>query len=150
MHPYQQSRDRTGKIGPVKRPNPVRWLCFQYGVRLPARYRDWVLHDATCRTWLPRVLVRTLIQLTPAFVVLLVVLPLIGGAWPIALGAILLGVLVSLRLTLANAAESVDGRLVRYEFPPGHGTEARKQANAAANADEEARYRDKWQRPEST
>jgi hypothetical protein len=150
MHPYQQRRGRTGKIGPVKRPNPVRWLCFQYGMRLPARYRDWVLHDATCPTWLPRVLIRTLVQLTPAFVVLLVVLSRIDGAWPVALGAILLGVLVSLRLTLANAAESVDGRLIRYGFPPGHGTAARKQANAAANADEEARHRDKWQRPDST
>jgi hypothetical protein len=62
----------------------------------------------------------------------------------------LLGVLVSLRLTLANAAESVDGRLVRYGFPPGYGSTLRKQADAAAHAEEERRYRDRWQRPEST
>jgi len=132
----------------MKRPNPVRWLCFQYGVRLPARYRDWVLHDATCPTWLPRVLLRTLVQLVPAFAVVLGVLLSIDGAWPIALGALLLGVLVSLRLTLANAADSVDARLARYGFPPGHGTATRKQASAAA--EEEARYRNKWQGPNTT
>jgi hypothetical protein len=98
----------------VTRPNPIRWLLFQYGVRLPDRHRAWVLHDATCPTWLPRVLLRTLVQLAPAFAVVLLVLLRFDGGWGIALGALLLGVLVSLRLTLANAAESVDARLVRY------------------------------------
>lgn len=134
----------------MTRPDPVRWLLFQYGVRLPDHNRDWVLHDATCPTWLPRVLLRTLIQLAPAFAVVLLVLLRFDGGWAIALGALLLGILVSLRLTLANAVESVDARLVRYGFPPGHGTAVRKQANAAAHAEEEKRYRDKWQRPEST
>lgn len=134
----------------MTRPDPARWLLFQYGVRLPGRYRDWVLHDATCPTWLPRVLLRTLVRLAPAFAVVVAVLLRFDGGWGIALGALLLGVLVSLRLTLANAAESVDGRLVRYGFPPGHGTAVRKQAHAAAHAEEEKRYRDKWQQPDST
>ncbi len=134
----------------MTRPDPFRWLLFQYGVRLPPRYRDWILHDATCPTWLPRVLLRTLVQLAPAFAVVLVVLLQFDGGWGIALGAVLLGVLVSLRLTLANAAESVDGRLVRYGFPPGHGTALRRQAAVAGQADEDQRYRDRWQRPEST
>lgn len=134
----------------MTRPDPVRWLLFQYGVRLPDHNRDWVLHDATCPTWLPRVLLRTLIQLAPAFAVVLLVLLRFDGGWAIALGALLLGVLVSLRLTLANAVESIDARLVRYGFPAGHGTAVRKHADAAAHAEEEKRYRDKWQRPEST
>jgi hypothetical protein len=134
----------------VTRPGPLRWVLFQYGVRLPERYRDWVLHDATCPTWLVRVLLRTLVQLAPAFALVLVVLLQFDGGWAIALGALLLGVLVSLRLTLANAAESVDARLVRYGFPPGHASSVRKQASAAAHAEEEKRYRDKWQQPDST
>lgn len=132
-----------------KRPNPLLWLYFQYGGRLPARYRDWVLHDGTCRTWLLRVFLRTLVQLAPLFAVLLLILLQFGGAWPIALGAILLGVLVSLRFALANAVESVDARLSRYGYPAGHGTAVRRLAHAAANADEEARYREKWQRPDA-
>ena len=134
----------------MTRPGPLRWVLFQYGVRLPDRYRDWVVHDASCPTWLVRVLLRTLVQLAPAFAVALVVLLQFDGGWAIALGALLLGVLVSLRLTLANAAESVDARLVRYRFPPGHASAVRKQASAAAHAEEEKRYRDKWQQPDST
>jgi hypothetical protein len=134
----------------MTRPDPVRWLLFQYGVRLPARYRDWVLHDATCRTWLPRVLLRTLVQLAPAFALVLAILLRFDGGWAVALGALLLGVLVGMRLTLANAVESVDARLAGYGFPAGHGTAVRKQANAAAHEEEEKRYRDRWQQPDPT
>lgn len=136
----------------MTRPNPVLWLYFQYGGRLPARYREWVLHDATCRTWLVRVFVRTLVLLAPAFAVVLFVLVRIGGQWPIALGAILLGVLVSLRFALANAMESVDARLVRYGYPPGHASALRRRADAGSQDDEDARYRDRWrpEPPEST
>lgn len=134
----------------VRRPGPPRWVLFQYGVRLPDSYRDWVLHDATCRSWLARVLLRTLVQLAPAFAVVLVVLLQFDGGWAIALGALLLGVLVSLRLTLANAVESVDARLVRYGFPAGHASAARTRAGAAAHAEEDERYRSRWQQPDST
>lgn len=128
----------------MRRPNPVLWLYFQFGGRLPDRYRDWVLHDATCGTWLVRVLIRTLVWLAPAFAVLLVVLVLAGGSWPIALGSILLGILVSFRLAMANASESVDARLAKYGFPPGHGSTTRRDRNADANAEEERRYREQW------
>jgi hypothetical protein len=111
-----------------------------------------VLHDATCRTWLVRVFVRTLVLLAPAFAVVLVVLVRIGGQWPIALGAILLGVLVSLRFALANAMESVDARLAHYGYPPGHASALRRRADAGTRADEDARYRERWrpEPPEST
>lgn len=129
----------------MSRPGPLRWVLFQYGVRLPDRHRDWVLRDATSRSWLARVLIRTLVQLAPAFAVVLVVLLQFDGGWAVALGALLLGVLVSLRLTLANAVESVDARLVRYGFPGGHASAVRKRADAVAHAEEEKRYRDRWQ-----
>jgi len=128
----------------VRRPNPALWLYFQYGGRLPDRYRDWVLHDVTCGTWLVRVLLRTVVWLAPVFAILLTVLVLAGGSWPIALGSILLGVLVSLRFTLANAAESVDARLVKYGFPPGHATATRRARHAEANAEEDRHYREQW------
>ncbi len=128
----------------MRRPNPVWWLYFQYGGRLPDRYREWVLHDATCRTWLVRMLLRTVVWLAPAFAILLTVLVLTGGSWPIALGSILLGVLVSLRLAVANAVESVDARLVKYGFPPEHGSATRRLRDADAHAEEERRYREQW------
>ncbi|GAB3445301.1 DUF5313 family protein [Actinophytocola sediminis] len=135
--------------GRPRRPNPLLWLYYQFGGRLPAGYRDWVLHDATSRTWLVRALVRVLVQLAPIFAVLLVVLAGVGGSWPIALGSILLGVLVSLRFALANAMESVDARLAKYGFPPGHASALRRLADAAAHADEAKRYQAKWRPAEN-
>ncbi len=132
----------------MRRPNPVLWLYYQYGGRLPARYRDWVLHDATCRTWLARALLRVLVLLAPAFTALLLVLGLVGGSWPIALGSVLLGVLVSLRFAVANAMESVDARLMRYGFPAGHASATRRRADAARHAEEDERYRRRWGRPD--
>jgi uncharacterized protein DUF5313 len=128
----------------VRRPNPALWLYYQYGGRLPDRYRDWVLHDATSRTWLVRVLLRTVVWLAPVFAVLTAILVEVGGSWPIALGSVLLGVLVSLRFAVANAQESVDARLARHGFPPGHATATRRLRDAEAHAEEERRYREQW------
>jgi Family of unknown function (DUF5313) len=65
----------------VTRPNPALWLYHQFGGRLPTRYRDWVLHDAICRTWLARKLLRVFVQSAPVFG-LLVVLGLVKYGFP--------------------------------------------------------------------
>ncbi|MBE9375208.1 DUF5313 family protein [Saccharopolyspora sp. HNM0983] len=122
------------------RPNPVLWVYYQFGGMLPQRYRDWVLHDATCRTWVLRVLVRGLLQIAPLGAVLFLALGVFGGAWPIAAGSLLLGVLVVGRVVLTNAVDSVDARLVRYGFGPGHGSAVRRRRDAAAAE----RYRAVW------
>ncbi|MEV4646631.1 DUF5313 family protein [Saccharopolyspora sp. NPDC049357] len=124
------------------RPGPARWVAYQYGGRLPERYRDWVLHDATCRTWVLRVLIRGLLQVAPIGVVLFVGLGVLGGAWPIAAGAVLLGVLVVARIVLTSSVDSVDSRLTRYGFPPGHGSAVRGRRDAEAAE----RYRAVWRR----
>jgi hypothetical protein len=36
----------------ITRPDPLRRLWYAYGGGLAPRYREWVLFDATCRTWL--------------------------------------------------------------------------------------------------
>lgn len=128
----------------VRRPNPLRWLYYQYGGKLPGAYREWVLHDATCRSWLVRALVRGLIQIAPPAIVLLLGLGFLGGSWPIALGALLLGVLVIVRIALTGAVDSIDARLTRYGYPPRHGSDMRRQAKAI----DAERYRAIWQRPE--
>ncbi|RKT87966.1 DUF5313 family protein [Saccharopolyspora antimicrobica] len=128
---------------PVKRPGPARWLYYQLGGRLPEQYRDWVLHDATCRTWVLRVLVRGLIQIAPLGALLFVALGVLGGAWPIAAGALLLGLLVVARIVLTNSVDSVNSRLVGYGFPPGHGSAVRRQRDA----DAAERYKAVWRQP---
>lgn len=118
----------------IRRPNPLLWLYYQYGGRLPAAYREWVLHDGICRTWMLRAAVRRLLQIAPILGVLLAILVVLGGSWPIALGSVLLGFLVLFRFALAYSAESVDSRLVRYGYPPGHASALRQQAAKAEAA----------------
>ena len=130
----------------VKRPNPVLWLYFVYGGRLPDRYRDWVLHIATTPTWLVRAFGRGLTQLAPILLALLAAMVVFGGSWPIALGSTLLGFLVALRIILAFAQDNVDARLVQHGFPPGHGTKLRRARHAAEEAAKAARYRETWGR----
>ncbi|TDD42007.1 DUF5313 family protein [Saccharopolyspora elongata] len=125
---------------PVKRPNPGWWLYYQFGGRLPERYREWVLRDATCKSWVLRVLIRGLLQIAPLGAALFVGFGVLGGSWPIAGGALLLGVLVVARIVLTSAVDNVDARLVRYGYPPGHGSAVRRRRDA----DAAERYRAVW------
>lgn len=128
----------------TKRPNPLLWLYYQYGGKLSETYREWVLRDATCKTWLLRVVVRGLVQIAPIAAALLILFALSGGPWPPALGAGLLGLLVVIRISLTSSVESVDGRLARHGYPPGYGSAVRNQKDEAAAA----RYRAVWRRTE--
>jgi hypothetical protein len=125
----------------MRRPNPVRWVYYQFNGRLPDRYRDWVVHDVTCRTWLLRVFVRGLVMVAPIVAVLFAFLLWLGHSWLLAAGSIALGLLVNLRYSLSYSEESTNGRLVRYGFPPGHATTLRAQRYAAEHAAEAERYR---------
>jgi hypothetical protein len=105
-----------------QRPNPLQWLRYAYGGRLPDEYRDWVLHDATCRTWLLRFTVRVLVEVLPwlavAFVLLTTLTP--APAW---LGLVALGMatLMTLYFTLTSSIELTEVRLVKHDFEPGTG-----------------------------
>lgn len=118
-----------------RRPNPILWLDYQYGGTLPARYRGWVLHESTCRTWLLRVVLRAFVQLAPIMTVLVIFLRgVLDGPWPLVLGSIGLGVLVFLRIALTMAADSADHRLTRYGYPAAHGSAVRQHAARAREA----------------
>ncbi len=132
----------------VRRPNPLWWVYYTYGGRLPDRYREWVLRDGTCRTWLVRVFVRGLVQVLPVAALLLGGFLLFGpGSWPLAVGAVVLGLLGMVRYVLSYSVESVDGRLTRYGYPPGYGTTVRKARHKAERTEEQARYDAIWRRP---
>lgn len=119
-----------------RRPNPLLWLYYQYGGKLPNTYREWVLHDSTARTWLLRVVLRAFLRLAPFLAgVALLLRAVLNGPWPLILGSLLLGVLVYLRFVLTLAQDGTDSRLTRYGYPPGHGTAVR----AAAEKERERR-----------
>lgn len=125
----------------MPRPHPLWWVYYQYNGRLPDRYRDWVVHDVTCRTWLLRVFVRGLVMVAPVAAALFTLLLWLGHSWPLALGSIVLGLLVNLRYSLSYSEESANSRLVRHGFPPGHATALRAQRYEAEHAAEADRYR---------
>lgn len=66
----EQSSDQ-----PIERPSLLRQLWYTIGGSLPARYRYWVLHDVTCRTWALRHIVRTLLIIAPLLTLYLVLMP---------------------------------------------------------------------------
>jgi hypothetical protein len=112
-------------MAPTK-PNPWQWVRYAYGARLPDRYRDWVLHDATDQGWLWRyallVVAQTAPWLTVVTVLLLVFTPL-PVAWVVSAVGIALG--LSLYFTLTSADELVEARLVKHGFPAGTGKSTR-------------------------
>ena len=117
------------------RPNPALWVWYACGGRLPQRYRDWVLHDVTCRTWMLRHLARSLVQLSPGLLFLLVPGPL----WIKAM-SLLGGVILALWFSAAYMEHTSEHRLVKHGFALGTGKATREEAKAAERARSAARY----------
>jgi hypothetical protein len=112
----------------MDRPSAWQWMRYTFGGRLPDRYRDWVLYDATCRTWLLRYAVRVVVQALPWLIVgctvLVVFTPVPVG---LMLAAIGLALVTSLYFTLTSADELAEARLVKHGFEPGTGKTVRRE-----------------------
>lgn len=117
------------------RPGPLRWIWYAYGGRLPDRHREWVLHDITCRTWVLRHFARSLVQISPGLLFLL--LP--GPLWIRAM-AVLGGVILALWYSLSYMEHTCEYRLTRHGYPLGTGRAVRDEAKAAQRAKSAARY----------
>ncbi|MBP2478961.1 hypothetical protein JOF53_007833 [Crossiella equi] len=102
----------------MRRPDPLRWLWYALGGRLPARYREWVRFDCTTRTWRLRYTSHVLVKATPFLVGGYLVLSLLPApVWSI-LAALGLGLAYVLVLTLGTASEFRQNRLAQHGFPP--------------------------------
>ena len=112
----------------MTRPDPIRWLWYALGGRLGPRYREWVLHDATCRTWRLRHFARIGVQLLIVTPLILLLVP--GPLW-VRLLSVLLGWLVALRYGLFIMEGSVEHRVVKAGYPAGEAQRVRERATAA-------------------
>jgi hypothetical protein len=117
----------------MSRPGPIQWVRYVYGGRLPERYREWVLHDATARTWLLRFAARVAFEALPWLVVAFVVLTL----WtpipvPAVLVIVVLALIMGLFFTLTSADELAEVRLVKHGFTPGTGKAVRARRGGSA------------------
>lgn len=105
----------------TNRPGPLQWIWYAYGGKLPDRCADWVLHDVTCRTWALRHFARSLVQLAPFC--LLVLLP---GPLSIRISAVALGLLVGLFYSGCYIGETAEHRAIKHGHPPGTARETRE------------------------
>jgi Family of unknown function (DUF5313) len=98
----------------VSRPGPVRWLWYTFGGRLGPLYCGWVLRDTTARTRWLRQAVRGTVQVVPAALLMLVVLPSGWLTW----ASIVLGLLLALWYSLAYINQTAERRLVKHGYEP--------------------------------
>lgn len=117
------------------RPNPVLWIWYAYGGRLPQRYSEWVLHDVGARTWMLRHALRSLVQLSPGLLFLLMPGPL----WIKAM-ALLGGVILGLWYSLAYAEFTVEHRAHKQGYPLGTARRLREEGKAKLRAEQHERY----------
>jgi len=123
------------------RPSVPLLAWYLLGGRLPARHREWVLHDVSCDRWVLRHFVRSFVQISLIAPLLYLVVP--GPVWVRAC-AVLLGLLVGMQYALWFLDGSVERRAARAGWPP----EAVKAARDALHAEElaaaKARYEARW------
>ncbi|GAB3159848.1 DUF5313 family protein [Amycolatopsis sp. NPDC004378] len=116
------------------RPNPMQWLGYVYGRRLPDAYREWVLHDATAKTWVLRFAFRIVVEALPwliaAFVLATLFTPLPTSA---VIAALVLSLGLSLFFTLTSADELAEVRLTKHGFPRGTGKEIRRRRTGSGS-----------------
>jgi hypothetical protein len=129
----------------MTRPNPLLWLWYTFSGKLGPRYREWVLHDVTCRTRWLRQTVRALVQITiPATAVAAVLSGL--GMGLVVFGGVACGTLLGLWYSLAYVDQTGDRRLVKNGYEPGTLKQELRERNRREHADDVVRYMQNYRR----
>lgn len=118
------------------RPNPIQWLWYALGGRLPESLHGWVLRDVTARTWVWRHVARMSVLVAPLAVACL----LVPGPLGLRLSMALLLVIVGAYFSLSYVEESCDMRAARHGHPRG----AAKAIRDARKGDSEAAIRARY------
>ena len=120
-------------------PNPVRWVGYAFGAGLPARHREWVLHDVSTRTWALRHFGRTTVQLVPIAIALYVLIP--GPSW-VRGAAVLAGLILGFFYSAAYMFESTEHRVVKAGYP--YGAAAAHRTDPSDDEERRRRYEERW------
>ena len=123
------------------RPGFGRWLIYAFGGGLPPRYREWVLHDVTTRTWVLRHLLRTAVQLAPIAVLLYLFIP---GSPTIRAAAVAGGLALGFFYSLAYMYETVENRAIKAGFPRGTAGGIRDRRTEGSRAEVARRYNERY------
>jgi hypothetical protein len=130
----------------IRRPDPVHWLWYAYGGRLPSRYRGWVCHDLTTRTWPLRHVVRALLQVAPVIALILLFAP---GDVAVRAGAVTAGLLLGLLYSCAYMYEIAEHRMAKAGYPVGTAARVREEADHERRAAQAERYARTWRAPDA-
>jgi hypothetical protein len=130
----------SNRTADVLRPNAARWLCYAVGAGLPERHAGWVLHDTTTSTWWLRQVARSLLQMAPIVIAILVFVP--GPLWIRALSAFG-GLIMGLIFALGYLTETTEHRLVKAGYPVGTGERLRAENSQQGRSEAVARRREK-------
>lgn len=141
--PFRARADPGEDDGPVTmhRPGPLWWFWYAMGGGLPPRYRDWVLHDVSTRTWALRQMARAVVQLIPVGIVLAVLVP--GELW-VRLVAVLGGALVGLMYAASFVHLTTEHRAVKAGFARGRAQAERDRLAAPAREAADRRYAERY------
>lgn len=129
------------------RPDPVRWLWYAFGGRLPRRYSPWVLHDTTTRTWVLRHVARVVTQVAPFVAAIIVLVP--GPLWLRVMSATG-GAIMGMIFAVCYIHETAEHRLVKAGYPPGTGHTTRAARSSGRDAEAAARYAARYRVPSGT
>ena len=135
------TREFGGDEVPVRRPDPMRWIWYAVGGRLPSRYRTWVLHDLTCRTWAVRHIARALVQVAPVAVAVFLLVP---GTPGIRVAAVTAGLLLGLLYSCAYMYEIAEHRVAQAGYQVGTAHAAREESHVEARQAQAERYALNW------
>ncbi|MBF6101208.1 DUF5313 family protein [Nocardia cyriacigeorgica] len=115
-----------------RRPNPIQWLGYACGRKLPDSMRDWVRNDLTGKYAFPRHVLRGLVPFVPLFAVFLF-FP--GELW-LRGSMVLLALLLALFYTVAFMPMNRAHRLAKHGLP----ADLENPDRAERRAKERARY----------
>lgn len=118
------------------RPNPVQWIAYACGAKLPESMNDWVLNDITGDHYVVRHLVRAMVPFVPLFVIFM----LFPGPLWLRGSMVLLGVLLALFYSVVYIHQNRARRLQKNGLPMELDNPKRKAAQAA----KENSYSDTW------
>ena len=116
----------TGKMG-VDRPNPLQWIAYSFGAKLPSSMNDWVREDLTGDSYVVRHLIRAQVPFVPLYALFLF-FP--GPLW-LRASMVLLGVSLALFYSVVYIHQNRARRLQKNGLPIELDNERRRAARLA-------------------
>jgi hypothetical protein len=120
------------------RPTVLQWLRYAYGGRLPQELSGWVLRDTTGRWWWLRHIARSVVQLLPVVVPVLVVVPAPLGY---RVSAVVGGMVLALMFSSAYMVETTEHRVVKAGYESGTAARVREERIERERLERRSPYR---------